>query len=241
MTETVVEVSTDVGAADGTTVDLGEVVGEAVGGVVVSELPVVAVVRGISVVGLRIVSVVSAERTVVDTSTDAGSRFRTTRAATTTIRAIRMIAKIVGRTNLMSVPRGLGEATKLRCHVRAGPSHATPFDEGLLETAQSSDDDVAVRFPTSAFALIDPFRRGQMTSLAVATTTGGYLILDDARPALDTWNEVFGGGFHEMDVDRTPTPHALGTVAFEDEGHPLSPVELASFLAHRAISPDEHT
>jgi len=80
-----------------------------------------------------------------------------------------------------------------------------------------------------------------MTSLAVATTTGGHLVLDDARPALDTWNEVFGGGFHQMDVDRTPTPHALGTVAFEDESHPLSPVELASFLAHRAISPDEHT
>ena len=142
---------------------------------------------------------------------------------------------------LISVAGRLGESTQLSRDVRAGTPHSASFGECSFESTKCLDDHVAIRFPPSTFALVDPFGGCEMSTLTVAAPTGGDFVLDDARPALDTWNEVFGGGFHQMDVDRTPTPHALGAVAFEDEGHPLSPVELASFLAHRAISPDEHT
>ncbi len=42
---------------------------------------------------------------------------------------------------------------------------------------------------------------------------------------------MLGGGGHEPDLERPPAPDALGAVAFEDDCHPLAPVQLTLGIA----------
>lgn len=70
-----------------------------------------------------------------------------------------------------------------------------------------------------------------MAALAVAAAARRELVLHPTRSTLDAGHEVFGGGRDESDLERTATPHAVGTVTFEDDPHALTSVALAFGVA----------
>ena len=120
--------------------------------------------------------------------------------------------------------------------IGTGAPHATTVDECLLESSQSGDDHVAIRFPTASLAFVDPLGGGEMTALTVASFAGRYLVLDDARSAFDPRDEVFGRGLDQSNVDRSTTPHAFGAVPTENDRHAFPSIEFATRFTHPRIS-----
>lgn len=94
----------------------------------------------------------------------------------------------------------------------------------FLERFEGSDEPSSVWFPSVAFALVSPFGEVLVTSLRVAASTCGDLVLDPARSALELWNDVFGCGLDQVHVDRPSAPHTGGFVSLKDFFEARSPV-----------------
>ena len=116
------------------------------------------------------------------------------------------------------------QAAQLRVHVRPGSS-LTPFSpDRSPERRQHSHDDIAVRLPAAAFALLDPLARGEVATQSVAAPASRDLVLDPAGPTLGTRHDVLGRGAHEAGAELAAAPHTGMPVPLEDEGHACASV-----------------
>lgn len=118
------------------------------------------------------------------------------------------------------------EASQLRGDIRSGATLAAALTDRRLQRPERAHDRITIGVPPSPVALVEPFARGPVAAFAVASPTRGEFVLDPAGSALDTRDEVFGGGGDEADLERSAAPHAFGAVAGEDECHPIAAIEL---------------
>jgi len=63
-----------------------------------------------------------------------------------------------------------------------------------------------------------------VAATTVASTTGGNLVLEPRRPALETRHNMFGGGPDQCRVDSAPAPDTGGTITGQDDLEPLDAV-----------------
>lgn len=89
--------------------------------------------------------------------------------------------------------------------------------DGGAQRLEGGDDDLAIGFPTTTLALVDPIGGCSMAALTVAATARCEFVLDPRRSTLDAGDEVLGRGPDPIGVDGPPAPHALRAVALEHE------------------------
>ena len=116
--------------------------------------------------------------------------------------------------------------------VGAGTSLPTPLCNCMLKGKQRTDDSFYVRSSAESVTFIGELAERSMPSLVVASFACGYFVLDPTRPTLDSRNEVFGSGLDQSIVEQSTAPDTTGTVALDDDGHPLPAVWLTSRFGH---------
>ena len=74
-----------------------------------------------------------------------------------------------------------------------------------------------MRLPAATFALIQPLAKRSVAAFPVAATASGDFVLEPAWPTLDTRDQVFSGRRYQVHFQVAPAPHALATVALQDD------------------------
>src|SRR4051812_26487972 len=109
--------------------------------------------------------------------------------------------------------------------VEVGPraALAAALGDRVAELEQARLDDVALRLPAPALALVEPGGGGGVAAGAILAAAGGDLVLGPRGAALEPRDDVLERGLGEAGYERPPAPDAVPPVALEDQAEALRP------------------